>query len=138
MAKQLSIAVRNAMLDAEETVIGASPKLQLRTGARPANCAAADTGTLLAEMALPADWMSAASAGVKSQSGLWSTTGLAAAGTGTAIGHYRIKDGSGTTCHDQGTVTVTGGGGDMTVDNTNIAQNQAISVTGWQWTAPHE
>ena len=138
MAKQLSVAVRNAMLDAEETVIGAAPKLQLRTGAKPANCAAADSGTLLVEMALPADWMAAASNGIKALAGSWSGTGLAAAGTGTAIGHYRIKDSSGTTCHDQGSVTVTGGGGDMTVDNTSIAQNQAISVTGWQWTAPHE
>lgn len=137
MSVQLSVAVRNAMLDAYESTIGTGPKLQLRTGAPPANCAAADAGTLLAEITLPADWMTAAAAGSKGQAGTWQTTGLAAAGAGTNIGHYRLKDAAGTTCHDQGTVTVTGGGGDLTLDNVNIAQNQQVSVSSWTKTAPH-
>lgn len=136
MSKKLSVAVRNAMLDAEEIVIGTAPLLQLFTGAPPADCAAADSGTKLAEITCPSDWMAAAANGIKAKAGTWSTNGLAAAGSGTAIGHYRLKDSTGATCHDQGTVTITGGGGDMTVDNTSIAENQAFSITAWQWTAP--
>src|SRR5574337_1124794 len=106
MALQFSTAVLNARLDAIETTMGASAKLQLRSGAAPANCAAAASGTLLAELTLPADYMAAASGGTKAKSGTWSGTGSA----GGTIGHFRIVDNAGTTCHAQGTVTATGGG----------------------------
>lgn len=130
MAVQLSVASRNARLDAIETAVGTAPKLQIRTGAQPANCAAADSGTLLCEMTLPSDWASAAASGAKAKSGTWSGTGAAA---GTAA-HFRLKDSAGTTCHMQGTVTITGGGGDMTVDNTSIAVSQAVTVNTWTMT----
>ena len=65
MALQQSVAVRNAGLDAKETAIGTSPVLKIRTGAAPANCAAADSGTVLASCTLPSDWMAAASNGTK-------------------------------------------------------------------------
>jgi hypothetical protein len=121
---QYSTAVRNAKLDAIETTIGTSPKLQVRTGGPPANCAAAATGTLLCEIALPSDWMGAASGGTKAKAGAWTGTAVS---TGVA-GHFRILDSSGTTCHAQGTVTLTGGGGDMTMDNTNLASSQAVTI----------
>jgi len=54
---------------------------------------------------------------------------LAGAGAGTDIGYYRIYNNAGSTCHEQGTVTATGGGGDITVNNVNIADGQAISIT---------
>jgi hypothetical protein len=124
MAIQLSVTVRNGRLDSLEGSVGTAPKLQIRTGAPPANCAAADAGTLLAEIDLPADWMAAAAGGSKSKLGTWSAV---AVGAGTA-GHFRVKDTSGTTTHVQGTVTITAGGGDMTVDNTNIAIGQTVTV----------
>ncbi|MDY0961746.1 hypothetical protein [Massilia sp. CFBP9026] len=130
MAQQFSVAVRNARLDAIEAAIGASPKLRFYSGAQPANCAAARTGTLLAELSLPADWMAQAANGAKAFAGSWSGAGAAAAGTGTTIGHFAIMDAAGTTCHHQGKVGATGDGtADMTVDNLNLAQGQAISVT---------
>lgn len=125
MTIQHSVAVRNARLDAIETVIGTSPKLQFRTGTKPANCAAAATGSLLAEVVCPSNWMADAAAGVKVLAGSWSVT---ATGAGDA-GHYRLLDSTGTTCHEQGTITVTGGGGDMTVDNVSIAVGQTVTVT---------
>lgn len=60
MALQYSVPVNNARLDAVEAAIGATAKLRIYSGAAPANCAAAATGSLLCEMALPADWMTAA------------------------------------------------------------------------------
>lgn len=131
MVMQYSVTLRNNQLDQVESTTGVSAKLQLRSGAAPANCATADSGTLLAEIALPSDWMAAASSGSKAKTGTWTGTG-AAAGT---IGHFRVKDSAGTTCHIQGTVTATGGGGDMTVDNTNIAVGQAVTVNTFSITA---
>lgn len=127
MAIQYSVAVRNAQLDTFETTAGATAKLQIRTGAQPANCATAASGTLLCEMTLPADYMSAASAGSKALSGSWTGT---ASGTGTAA-HFRIVDNAGTTCHLQGSVTATGGGGDLQVDNTSITSGQTCTVTAF-------
>lgn len=127
MAVQLSVAVRNARLDAIETTIGTTPKLQLRTGAAPANCAAASTGSLLVEEDLPSDWAAAAGSGSKAKSGTWQA---AATGSGDA-GHFRIFDSTGTTCHMQGTVTATGGGGDMTVDNITIASGQTVTFNSF-------
>jgi hypothetical protein len=132
MALQESVAVRNARLDAIETAIGASAILRIRTGAPPADCAAADTGTVLATCTLPSDWMAAASGGSKAKSGTWQDTSADA--TGTAA-HFRIYDSSGTTCHLQGTVTATGGGGDMTVDNTSFATGQSFTVSTFTITA---
>jgi hypothetical protein len=130
MAFQFSTTVRNAAIDAIETAAGASPTLELRTGAPPATCATADSGTVLATMALPADWMAAASGGSKALSGTWQDAAADAAGT---VGHFRIKQGA--TCHIQGTVTATGGGGDMTLDNPVLAVAQAVSVTAFTLTA---
>jgi hypothetical protein len=121
---QYGTTLRNNQLDAIETTIGASPKLQIFSGAAPANCAAADSGTQLAEITLPADFMSAAAAGVKAKSGTWADFGAIAG----VAGHFRIKDNSETVTHIQGTITATGGGGDMTLDNTNIAVGQNVTV----------
>lgn len=132
MALQYSVVVRNAKLDAVETATGTSAILKIRTGAAPANAAAADTGTVLATCNLPSDWMAAASSGSKAKLGVWEDT--AADATGTA-GHFRIYASDGTTCHIQGTITATGGGGDMTVDNTAFAAGQAFSVTTFTLTA---
>lgn len=128
MALQYSTAVRNAKLDSIETTIGASAVLKIRTGAAPANCAAADTGSVLATCNLPADYMAAAAAGSKAKNGNWED--LAADADGVAA-HFRLYANDGVTCHIQGSVTITGGGGNMTVDNTNFATGQEFTITGF-------
>lgn len=131
MALQLSVGVRNARLDAIETTIGTSAVLKIRTGAQPADCATADSGTVLATLSLPSDWMAAASSGSKAKAGTWSDS--SADNTGTA-GHFRIYASDGTTCHVQGTVTATGGGGDMTVDSTSFTAGQGFTITTFSLT----
>lgn len=128
MALQYSVAVRNAQLDAFETAIGASAIMRIRTGAPPASCASADTGTVLATINLPSDWMAAASAGSKAKSGTWEDTNADATG---AAGHFRIYASDGTTVHMQGAISATGGGGDLTLDNTSIASGQTVTITGF-------
>lgn len=131
MSIQLSVAVRNARLDAIETAIGTSAILKIRSGSVPASCATADAGTVLATVNCPSDYLAAASSGSKAKSGTWEDTSADA--TGTAA-HFRLYASDGTTCHLQGTVTATGGGGDLTVDNTSFAAAQAFTVTGFTLT----
>ena len=131
MTIQLSTTVRNARLDAIESTIGTSAVLKIRSGAAPANVGTADSGTVLATLTLPSDWMAAASSGSKAKSGTWEDTSADA--TGTAA-HFRLYASDGTTAHMQGTVTATGGGGDMTVDNVSFAAAQAFSITGFTLT----
>lgn len=132
MALQQSVTVRNARLDAIETAIGTSAVLKLRSGSVPASCATADSGTVIATMNLPSDWMAAASGGSKAKSGTWEDLAADAAGV---IGHFRVYASDGTTCHMQGTVTLSGGGGDMTVDNTNVTVGQGITVSAFSISA---
>ena len=131
MTIQHSDAVRNARLDQFETTVGASAIMRIRSGAPPANCAAADTGTVLATINLPADWLAAAASGQKAKSGTWEDASADAAGT---AGHFRIYDSGGTVCHQQGTITATSGGGDMELDNTVLALGQQFTVTSYTLT----
>jgi len=125
---QFSVGLRNARGNAIETHVGISPTLEIRSGAKPANCAAADSGTLLCRMSLPSDWLEPAAAGIVTKKGTWSGTGLT---PGTAA-HFRIKNGaSPTMCDAQGTVTPASASptGDMEIDNDSIAAGQTVTVT---------
>lgn len=130
MAVQFSTEYRNAAAGQFETTVGTSAVLKMFTGAQPANVGTADSGTELIEIDLPSDWLAAASGGSVAKSGTWQATADAA---GTA-GYYRIYESDGTTCHMQGSVTATGGGGDMTVDNPVLAVDQTVTITSWSLT----
>ncbi len=134
MALQFSVGVRNAWLNNMESTIGVSAVLQIYSGAPPANTAAAATGTLLAEIQLDSDWLAAAASGAASVQ-VVPNSDLNANAAGTA-GHFRLLESTKTTVHIQGIVTVTGGGGDMEIDNTSIALNQQVDLTSWTFTAP--
>jgi hypothetical protein len=129
MAVQLSVAARNARLDSIETTIGTSAVMKIFSGSPPANCAAADTGTVLATLNLPSDWMAAASGGSKALSGTWQD--LSADNTGTAE-HFRVYDSGVTTCHIQGTVGTSGT--DMTVNSTSFTAGQSFTVNSFTLT----
>jgi hypothetical protein len=71
--------------------------------------------------------MAAAASASKAKTGTWTGT-FTGAGT---VGYFRITTSAGnaaTSCEIQGTVTATGGGGDMTLDNTTAAASQAWTV----------
>lgn len=132
MTVQFSTTVRNAELDAIETAIGTSAILKIRSGAQPANCAAADSGTVGATLNLPSDYFSAASSGAKGLLGTWQDTSADASITAA---HWRLYASDGTTCHAQGTVTATGGGGDLTLDSVTLTAGQSVTVTAFTLTA---
>ncbi len=134
MSIQLGTTYRNALLDQFETSVGTAPILTIRTGAQPANCGTANSGTVLATITLPSDWMSAASGGVKALLGSWADASADAAGTAA---HFRIHDSGGTVCHMQGSITsVLTGTGDMLLDNAVLAAGQAFSISSFSVTAP--
>ena len=128
MAVQLADSTRNARLEAIETDLGTTPILEIRTGAQPANCAAADSGTVLATMNLPSDWMSAAASGVKAKLGTWSDVAADAGGTAA---HFRLKT-SGAVCKMQGSVGQ--GLGDLSLDNATIVLGQTVTITAFTLT----
>jgi hypothetical protein len=132
MALQFSTAVRNAMLDGIETATGATAVLRIRSGAVPATCATADSGTALASITLAADWAAAASGGTKSFSGL-PVTDASADATGTGA-HFRLYAADGVTCHVQGTYGTSGT--DIIGDSVSFTAGQTFNITSWTWTAP--
>lgn len=126
MTIQYNVATRNAKLDAIESTNGASCTMRIYSGAQPADCATANSGTLLWSLSLPSDWMADAAAGAKAKAGTWS--GAASAG-GTA-GHFRLYNSQATmdetTCFMQGSIGQ--GSGDLSLDNTSIANGQAVTI----------
>lgn len=128
MTIQLAVAVRNARLDAIESNTGTAAVLKIYdlAGAAPADTAAAITGTVLATITLPSDYFNAASSGSMTKLGTWSDASADNAGTAD---FFRLFKSDGTTCQMQGTVTATGGGGDMELDNTSIAAGQTVTIT---------
>jgi hypothetical protein len=130
MTIQLGTSVRNAMLDAIESTINTSAILKIRTGSAPADCATADSGTVLATLTLPSDWMAAAASGQKAKSGTWQDTSADASGTAA---HFRIYDSGGTTCHIQGTAGTSGT--DMILDSASFTAGQSFTITSFTLTA---
>jgi hypothetical protein len=61
----------------------------------------------------------------------WVDSSADAAGTAA---HFEIMDAGLTTCHMQGSVTATGGGGDLQVDNVVFAAGQQFTVTAFTLT----
>ena len=130
MTVQLGVLTRNARLDAVETQLGTAPLMTIRTGAQPANCAAANAGTVLATINLPADWLAAAAGGTKGiAGGPWQDVSADASGTAA---HFRIHNTAGTVCEMQGSVGQ--GSGDLQLDNATLVAGQTVSITAFTLT----
>lgn len=132
MAIQFSIPVANAQLDIIEDSIGVSPILRILSGPMPASCATAQSGTVISTIALPSDWMSAASGGTKVMSGSWQD---ASADNSGEAAYFRILETTGTTCHLQGTVSAAGDGGDMIVTSTTFVAGQPFAIVSFAFSS---
>jgi len=119
--------LRTARANQTETTINTSPLLRLFAtgGSPPANPAAADPAGLVVEITLPADWLTAGATGVKTINGSWADVAI---DDGT-IDWFRIRDSGDVACHIEGDVTVTGGGGAMTVNRVAVLTDDEVSVT---------
>lgn len=122
---QFDVPLRNARLDVVESHVGTAPILRIYSGGKPDLTTDPSTGTLLAAITLPSDWMDAASGAVKEMLGSWA---VAAVGSGLA-GYFRLYESTGTTVKIQGTVTGTGSGGQLQVDDPNCSAGETVTVT---------
>lgn len=125
MAITTNTTLKNTILDGFDAAFN-SGTMEIRTGAAPGAGNAA-TGTVLATITIPADAFAAAASGTKAKNGTWQDA--AADATGVAA-HFRMVGGSNVI---EGTVTATGGGGDVTLDNTSIASGQPVTITSLAW-----
>ena len=130
MATQYSVATRTAQMAQLNTTIGINAQIILYNGTAPANVGTAATGTLLVQFAGNATAFGAAATGVLTASAV---AGVNATAAGVA-GYYRINTSAGVAV-TQGTITGTGGGGDMIATNTNIAAGQACTFPSFTITA---
>jgi hypothetical protein len=131
MALKYSTTLRNAQLDAITTAVGTSGILRIYSGSRPANVAAAISGTLLAECVCNASaFAAAASGGVLTASAIADDSSANASGTAS---HYRLFRSDGTTAVIDGDVSTSGA--DLNLDNTSINSGQVVSITSFTITA---
>jgi len=121
-------AVNNAKLNAIEVEIGSSPFIRKYTGTMPAQTSDSATGTQLAELQLPADWLADAIGHEKHQLGVWQDLSADASGQ---FGYFRIYKQDGVTCVGQGSITLTGLGGDLQVSDLNVVIGEPVSITGF-------
>ncbi len=135
MATRIPTASRNAAANAVAGLLDAeagAATVQVRSGSQPASANDAASGTLLATFTMADPSFGSAATGVATAASVPRSTTGAAAGT---AGWFRGLDSTGATVID-GLVTATGGGGDMTIDNTSIAVGQTVNLTGWTITMP--
>lgn len=132
MAIALSVGTRNAQATAVGTQTDAGSgagKVRVYTGTAP-SIDSAVTGTLLVEWTLSDPAFGTASSGTITAASMpKSGTGV---GAGTA-GYFRVVDSAGNAVY-QGSVTATGGGGDMTMSTTTISVDLAVSLTALSYT----
>lgn len=126
MALSFSTTLRNARADAITTTAGNSGKLRIYSGTRPANPAAAITGTLLAELTCNATFAPSASGGVLTLNAITQDTTADATGTAT---HFRLWKSDGTTAVMDGDVGTSGS--DLNLNTTSIVANAIVSVTSF-------
>lgn len=142
MAFTISSGARNGNLDRQLNggagINYDSGVLEIRSGAPPGPDAA-EAGTLLASITLPADAFAAAASGSAAKSGTWQDASADATGT---AGHFRVRrsgdagGASATAERYEGTITATSGGGDMELDNTSIASGQQVTINTFTLSQP--
>lgn len=120
-----SLTMTNRMLDAVAALL-TDGILEIRTGSPPASVEDAPGGTLICDIRLPLVPFTSASSGSAARAGDWYATARAA---GTA-GWFRLYDLTRGRWFD-GTVSATGGGGDLQLATTAIEAGQVVQVTAF-------
>lgn len=136
MATRIPTNSRNAAADAVVDRLDAGAgagKVRIYTGSQPASANDAATGTLLVDIPLNDPAFGAAATGVATMDDT-PTPSANAGATGTA-GWFRALDSDDNTVID-GSVTATGGGGDMELNTTSLVSGVAVSITAWTVTMP--
>ena len=126
MTLRYNVLLRNAQLDAITTFAGNGALLRIYDGTQPATGGAATT--LLAELTCGTPFAAGASSATLTLGSITQDSSANATGTAT---WFRIVKSDGTTHVMDGTVTATGGGGDLTLTTASIVTGQPVSVTSF-------
>lgn len=121
MALSIAVASAQAMGVALASDIGAGAIIEIRSGAKPATPETTAAGTLLVSVPITGSFTS--TGGVLTAA---DPASVAPAAAGTAA-HFRLKKAGGGAVLD-GTVTATGGGGDMQLGSTTITMGVNVDL----------
>jgi hypothetical protein len=121
MALTISALAAQAMGAALATDIGSAATIEIRSGAKPATPETAASGTLLATVVISGSFTS--TGGVLTSA---NPAAVTIAATDTA-GHFRVKTSGGTAKLD-GTVTASGGGGDMELATVALVSGASLDL----------
>lgn len=136
MTIRLPVAIRNTAADTIAARIDAGSGaglVRVYSGSQPASADLAATGVLLATFTLndPAFGAAAAGSAILDVTPTPSTTGLVA----DDAGWFRVVDSTGATVMD-GSVTATGGGGDLTMNTITVSVGLTLQLTAGTITMP--
>ncbi len=134
MAIRLAALSRSAAADAVVDRIdggAGAGTLKIYTGSVGADADTTPGGTLLATIAWADPAFGAASSGVATAT---DPASVNASATGTA-GCFMVEDSNGDNVFD-GTVTATGGGGDLTLSTTSLVSGSPVDITAFTYTQP--
>lgn len=134
IAQTVALAMIQVIADAVDADAGAG-KIELRTGSQPATPQTAASGTLLATFNFGDPAFEAAAVETNYASITAEAIASATAVAAGNAGWFRILDNSGDAVYD-GSVTVTGGGGEMTIGNVAISNGSEVNVTSLKISLP--
>lgn len=132
MTLSYSTIAKNATANALAAAISAAGRgyVQIRSGSRPATADTAVTGTLLATITLTTTAFSDAVGGLITANGVPLTANVVASGTAS---WFRVYKGNGVAVLD-GSVSETGGDGDMQIDNLTFVSGGTVSLQAFSLT----
>lgn len=135
MATRLSTTARNASANGVVDLLdagAAAGEIEVRVGAQPATPQDAATGALLVTFTLADPAFGNAAVGVATLQGLPIAAVGVAAGN---AGWFRAMDSDGNAVFD-GSVTATGGGGQLELNTIAISNGLDVEITGGTYTQP--
>lgn len=135
MATRISEDAQNAAADAIAGLLDAGVAagyIEVRTGAQPATVGTVASGTLLGTLTLSDPAFAAAVAGSAAADPITGDSSADASGT---AGWFRGYDSNGAAKID-GSITASGGGGDMELDDINVVAGGTITVNAWSIVMP--
>jgi hypothetical protein len=140
MAVRISTGLRNHILDVDDVETPfASGSLKIFTGAQPADADQAETGTLIADITLPATPFGAAASGVMAKSGTWEDTSADNAGDMGWGRFMESGDGGGLSTVQKRidfNITITAGGGELTFPSITVGAGDPVTIDTFTITMP--
>lgn len=141
MALRISTGLRNLILESgAATAFDTDGRINLYTGSQPANADADVAGTLLGTLSLAADAFGAAASGTLTAASITSDSNADNSGTAGWFRLYDASEGvsgsSATKKRLDGSITASGGGGDLILDDTAVTAGDTLAISSLTLTLP--